>query len=861
MKTVDQIIKARPAEVSLNNLNAINVESPVFSLLCWNVQTYYPGKANVVNHIISAVVDALQVDVCCLLETREFSNENMNKLEEASVFSGEMQQLSSDLTGNIHRPPVRLYLHGGGLNDFEYAHDLKKNNYLVKKLSHGNDNNNNNNNINNDKDIDDDEEEGEEGFATWQEMFDTALWAFYDVYLVTYEEPAVINREAIDAKTFADAVVVLDAQGRVLHVAARKWPRLLVTATKASLQEKKKSDARLLAEALAKKGVKLGDILADGDYTFAIAKKPKRTCVARNTLEDFNPKVHWNGDKYDIAHISDVKLPAEGNLVIFENCDGTDQRGPFEALENRSGAKEEWFTDYWRSLFDDKGASEFNIYAVTGGGKKDTLDDADAIFYHAPGYRKAAPPSSEYILQLKQCPVCRKLLGDTYQTCNGCDAFRHGTKRENLRETLRDYAGAFAFGGLESYAVWFRAPGASQSGALISYDGKAVDVDRYAATLIASDENALPLGYAQPGGNFAGRCPFLIPVTIAAKQGEHKIPIVAFHAPFGKDTVAGLGYRRDALVELFKGNIAWNGPKPIHEFDDAIVIGDFNLDSLLLKKDTKPAVIVADFFRQFEDKGFKPLIDQEPTSLKKFKLSKVNVTETRDCLSSGYDNILVKGLEGEKVSGSVVDVIEFIATRRKKMEGIIEAYFKEVPTSSKKAAWNALMSSPLAADDLVFGYFVYSQFVSDHLPVLLEIKVAARKLEKKEKKDEKVEQARHDAFRLDYEVRFFMEMLDYDVTPDGLEASVKEIQKANGEDETGKIDRGLWAILFQEYDVLGYLRELNLALPKRKKERRMSLYIKPELGIHYDPGNNAMPGMANDKDEDGSSDEEKEIVT
>ena len=94
-KTVLDIYRKAPyasVPVSSSDDVMVTVNIPldmhIFSILCWNVQVFDEGKAEnnlLVNRIIRRVLNALSVDVCVMLETRENPSINLAAVEHGGM--------------------------------------------------------------------------------------------------------------------------------------------------------------------------------------------------------------------------------------------------------------------------------------------------------------------------------------------------------------------------------------------------------------------------------------------------------------------------------------------------------------------------------------------------------------------------------------------------------------------------------------------------------------------------------------------------------------------------------------------------------------------------------------------------------
>lgn len=244
------------------------------------------------------------------------------------------------------------------------------------------------------------------------------------------------------------------------------------------------------------------------------------------------------------------------------------------------------------------------------------------------------------------------------------------------------------------------------------------------------------LPYLDPNASTYGRSPFVLP--LAAQLGNDTamttFPVVAFHAPYGKDNAEGLQVRVDALTQVLHADPG-NGTC-IGAHGNAIIMGDFNLD-LLERQGNRKGAAAKEAYRRLAQAGFEAAIPEVASSLKgvynqkkktkndgpykKFenveyqKLS-ASADITR-LTSSAYDNIMVRGaaLQSRVVTAAVVDVVGWIKDQ------IDTGRMDTVGAAAVWPGFNKL------ATTLQKAFFIYHVFVSDHLPVLLDIEVEALK--------------------------------------------------------------------------------------------------------------------------------------
>ncbi|HYM75192.1 MAG TPA: hypothetical protein VE377_04370 [Candidatus Dormibacteraeota bacterium] len=236
------------------------------------------------------------------------------------------------------------------------------------------------------------------------------------------------------------------------------------------------------------------------------------------------------------------------------------------------------------------------------------------------------------------------------------------------------------------------------------------------------------LPYLDPSSNTYGRSPFVVPlrVTLSGDTTETVIPLVGFHAPYGEDNPQGLKMRADSLMQVLNADVGDGSAFQAH--DSAILMGDFNLD--LGAPDTQQRGEAAkDAYDRLRQAGFPHAIPKKvPSSLKTVfnnnwkkqqKLTKYDgassLSGTGDVTaftSSAYDNVVVKGakLQSKVITAAVIDVIGWIK------RGLQS---KAIPEAGALKEWPNF--ADLDIDQKAF--FIYRAFVSDHLPIVLDIEV------------------------------------------------------------------------------------------------------------------------------------------
>jgi len=340
--------------------------------------------------------------------------------------------------------------------------------------------------------------------------------------------------------------------------------------------------------------------------------------------------------------------------------------------------------------------------------------------------------SWRYVLRIRRCPGCDKSLGtgacdqvihDTL-TCQAMGAL--STSLGNLRGCINEitfYRGCVQ----ESYSLLVRqsttlsAP--SQDGVWLN--GKRVQMSWFQSGLLmyapaskadsGANKTGHLLGY-QGSTKFYGRCPYKAPLDLWLYDGQEKIrlALIAFHGPYGDNSVQGVKARAASMDELMKADMG--SGFALQDTDHALVMGDFNLDWQDAKVKGQKEDVARQLYKRFNDQGFVPLVDQgTATSLKSIFDKKqawktYNSGDTANFTSSAYDNMFLKGkaLHEQTANAGVIDVISWIEANI--------GDFKLGPEHAPPDGFDSLPAKNRA-------FYIYHKYVSDHLPIIYDLVV------------------------------------------------------------------------------------------------------------------------------------------
>jgi hypothetical protein len=258
-------------------------------------------------------------------------------------------------------------------------------------------------------------------------------------------------------------------------------------------------------------------------------------------------------------------------------------------------------------------------------------------------------------------------------------------------------------------------------------------LDRIKFPTIAPQGPKLP--YLDPSASTYGRSPFILSMsaTLSTETTAIDFPVVGFHAPFGDDNAKGMQIRVDAVLQMLDADAGEK--RRLGDHDNAIIIGDLNLDPTESLGNMKGAA-AGRAYAGLLAAGFEPAIPKVPSSLTTVFNSKKKTSsdgpykrfedvpyqklsgDVTSFTSSAYDNVLVRGqkLQSKIVTAAVVDVVGWIQD---------EIAQGTVDPAGAAHDWPGFTNlTPLQQ-----AFFIYRNYVSDHLPVVVDIEVEPLKPE------------------------------------------------------------------------------------------------------------------------------------
>ncbi len=665
---------------------------PVFSIVCWNVQTFTAGKAEAnpyVNLVIRGILEVLEADLCILLETRDHpsanlaaiehrlanpssykpdessedqwellqledeSRQHLRELEELAAVPISYQTLASDLTGKLFKPPYRIYLHPYvQAKNSEYKDALKKH----------------------------------EKYHDYRDL------------AKRYECSAKNKQKKQDS--------VREQHGRG-------------------------SQAYKKARETTKRNEKLAEKWRAKAWKYRRHKdKPKKPFIQAN----FDKKLSSGGwkqfyDEYETLQHYYVPYRISTGAEIADLSTVSEQdEDDIELRLRRCGS----CNVHRGHSAECEDCVDFGPYSTGLSNLRDMLAEVSTLrrskmqleTYAAlikPGNTESGRPDGLIMLQGKAAGVSRF----------GCRLLRF--KPPPLLSSL------------DRLGLLQRKLGVAETKALDMATKMALDMRPETQSIPSGSEDAMleeamnrlaiptheapskELGFGTRGSSFFGRSPMLIPLLLRpyGASADLRVPLVAFHAPYGKDTTAGYEARMAALVEVREADVDDPARRPFCDVDAGILIGDLNLD-LAAKSTVAAGRIARQAYESLNQLGYEQLIPAVKSSVvsntntkwKKLKLSSSHVGSpltkksgpTVNFTSSAYDNVLVKGTALRDVvrTAAVVDVI-----------GWIEANLSCFDLGPARKEWDGFDN---LSDDQKAAW-IYRTFVSDHLPIVLDLLV------------------------------------------------------------------------------------------------------------------------------------------
>ncbi|MCY1057544.1 hypothetical protein [Nannocystis sp. SCPEA4] len=251
------------------------------------------------------------------------------------------------------------------------------------------------------------------------------------------------------------------------------------------------------------------------------------------------------------------------------------------------------------------------------------------------------------------------------------------------------------------------------------------------SSLCSTDVNGAELGYHELNGSFNCRSPFTMPLWLSLDGNHVQVPLAALHAIWGGGTGPFVKARSVSVEKMLDLAISYPGADlaAMDSFDNALLLGDFNLNYDPSKNNAHGAA-----FRSLKTKGWRNTTLGTKTSLGTLDNGLKKMLKSSDpnqLYSMAYDHFLLKtgkDLDTHVVQAGVIDIID-MAKRMIAADPQLAADIDTdaaIPRYSKsnKSKPPTIYNLPGCKDpDLARAFYFYRDYVSDHVPILIDILV------------------------------------------------------------------------------------------------------------------------------------------
>lgn len=320
--------------------------------------------------------------------------------------------------------------------------------------------------------------------------------------------------------------------------------------------------------------------------------------------------------------------------------------------------------------------------------------------------------------------------------CAGTGSFDPDAE-DHVLQTLRDLLTPESFSNIdvETYTLLWRKgsvnlPPRIVGGRALAADDKAVWLDANNVGLCSKDRTGNEIGYQDPASKFNSRSPYVIPLYLDINGKKRQlVPVVLFHAIWGevtkmktkdktelvKDRAASVEYLQLLGVQSDGGTIAVNAAP------GSILVGDFNLDYMPTGKSrdkysSEAKNAIQQVFQNLGTNGYIAPVGGTQTGLTPLKhgIERLQKPGGKDIHTYAYDNFWIKGadLQANIANCGVFDVLSLLRDRLAADSNLVSDVDKDA-----KAAGFTLN------DHRTRAFYIYYKYISDHLPIILDILV------------------------------------------------------------------------------------------------------------------------------------------
>ncbi|WAS99282.1 hypothetical protein [Nannocystis punicea] len=374
----------------------------------------------------------------------------------------------------------------------------------------------------------------------------------------------------------------------------------------------------------------------------------------------------------------------------------------------------------------------------------------------------------------QQCTACEG-VGTTHVRCLACadarcpacggegepnsDAWTHAIETASLllkAETFGTYD-------VETYTAMWRTPKhrlPSQYGVGHEACDRKLAWLCTGSTLCSTDKNGAELGYQDLNGDFNCRSPFTMPLWLSL-DGQHvQVPMAALHAIWGKSTSTFVKARGASVEKMLSLAVAYPGAdlENLGDYANPLLVGDFNLNYKIGTTAEASRAI-----NKLIASGYRTTTSATQTSLSMLSAGMKKVLAAKPdknkLYSAAYDHFLLKtgsALNQHVVQAGVIDILDMAkrliagnSTLAAQIDADAAATHKTKNGTTKAKKKTQIFDLSNAKDkDLARAFYLYRKYVSDHIPILIDILVDTQDAKQAEWRDGMLQQGHDLRFRL-----------------------------------------------------------------------------------------------------------------
>lgn len=312
----------------------------------------------------------------------------------------------------------------------------------------------------------------------------------------------------------------------------------------------------------------------------------------------------------------------------------------------------------------------------------------------------------------------------------------------------------------ETYTMFWRKDSSEVSSrftvtAVPAADEKAVWLNPQGCGLTSTDDKGVELGYQNPKSKFNGRCPYVIPLTMSINRKREFVPMAVLHTIWGigsakkgasqkekqevktKNKNAEEGRVESVLKMLDLGVMRGTDRVKIRSTTNFILLGDLNLDY----KPSSSRGYDANAYKQISQalinttgnsKDFiLPVIGGSKSVFTILETAHKKDFKDKDIYTNAYDQFLIaksSALFPNIVNGGVIDVLALLEEEISKNPTLQTNIDNDIGQQTNKKGAKIFTKT---INDRFRAFYVYRKYVSDHLPIVLDILVDETSSEEK----------------------------------------------------------------------------------------------------------------------------------